>query len=43
LQGDLNNWYETILNPQKPASTMTDEELAKYEFLRLQEAHWVVV
>ncbi len=32
LQGGLNNWYETILNPQKPASTMADEELAKYEF-----------
>ena len=34
LQGGLNYWYETILNPAKPASTMSDEELAKYDFRR---------
>ena len=32
LQGGMNNWYETILNPKKPASTVPDEELAKYDF-----------
>jgi len=28
----LNFWFETILNPQKPASTSPDEEFAKYDF-----------
>lgn len=32
LQGGMNNWFETIMNPQKPASNVPDEELAKYEF-----------
>jgi len=32
LQGGLNYWAETIVNPSAPASTSPDEELAKYDF-----------
>lgn len=32
LQGGMNYWYETILNPQKPTDLIADEEIAKYEF-----------
>jgi sulfur-carrier protein adenylyltransferase/sulfurtransferase len=32
LEGGLNFWFDTILNPQKPASTSPDEEFAKYDF-----------
>jgi rhodanese-related sulfurtransferase len=32
LEGGLNYWFDNILNPQKPASTSPDEELAKYDF-----------
>lgn len=32
LQGGLNNWYETIVNPKHPASTLPDEDQAKYDF-----------
>ena len=32
LEGGLNYWVETILNPQKPASTSPNEEMAKYDF-----------
>lgn len=32
LEGGLNYWFDAILNPQKPASTSSDEELAKYDF-----------
>ena len=32
LEGGLNYWFEVILNPQKPASTSSDEEFAKYDF-----------
>ncbi|HLN56687.1 MAG TPA: rhodanese-like domain-containing protein [Bacteroidales bacterium] len=32
LEGGLNYWSEAILNPQKPASTSADEELARYDF-----------
>jgi len=32
LEGGLNYWVETIMNPQKPASTAPDEELARYDF-----------
>jgi len=32
LQGGLNYWAETIMNPDKPASTSPNEELAKYDF-----------
>jgi len=32
LEGGLNYWFDTILNPQKPPSTSPDEEFAKYDF-----------
>jgi rhodanese-related sulfurtransferase len=32
LQGGLNYWVETIMNPQKPASTSPNDEFAKYDF-----------
>jgi len=32
LQGGLNYWAETIMNPEAPASTSPNEELAKYDF-----------
>jgi len=32
LQGGLNYWAETIMNPGTPASTSPDEEMAKYDF-----------
>jgi sulfur-carrier protein adenylyltransferase/sulfurtransferase len=32
LEGGLNYWFDSILNPQKPASTSSDEEFAKYDF-----------
>ncbi len=32
LQGGLNYWVETILNPTPPSATSPDEEIAKYDF-----------
>ncbi|HLN21987.1 MAG TPA: rhodanese-like domain-containing protein [Bacteroidales bacterium] len=32
LEGGLNYWFESILNPSKPESTSADEEFAKYDF-----------
>ncbi len=32
LQGGLNYWAETIMNPEKPGSTSPNEEIAKYDF-----------
>lgn len=32
LQGGLNYWAETIMNPTQPSSTSPDEEIAKYDF-----------
>ncbi len=32
LQGGLNYWAETIMNPEKPSSSSPDDELAKYDF-----------
>lgn len=32
LQGGLNYWTETILNPSAPALTSPDDEIAKYTF-----------
>ena len=32
LQGGLNYWAETILNPQKPSDSSPNDELAKYDF-----------
>lgn len=34
LEGGLNYWFDTILNPEKPSSTSPDEEFAKYDFRR---------
>jgi sulfur-carrier protein adenylyltransferase/sulfurtransferase len=32
LQGGVNYWAETILNPSQPSSAASDDELAKYDF-----------
>lgn len=32
LQGGLNYWVESIVNPEKPGSTSPNEEIAKYDF-----------
>jgi len=32
LQGGMNYWAETIMNPSQPPSTAPDDELAKYDF-----------
>ena len=32
LEGGLNYWFDAIMNPQKPATTSSDEEFAKYDF-----------
>jgi rhodanese-related sulfurtransferase len=32
LQGGLNFWAQTIMNPQKPDQTAPDDEMAKYNF-----------
>ena len=32
LQGGLNYWVETILNPESPLATNPDDEIAKYDF-----------
>ena len=32
LQGGLNYWAETIMNPQVPRATSPDDEFAKYDF-----------
>jgi rhodanese-related sulfurtransferase len=32
LMGGLNYWVESIMNPQKPSSVSSDEEMAKYNY-----------
>ncbi|MCF7807935.1 MAG: rhodanese-like domain-containing protein [Candidatus Marinimicrobia bacterium] len=32
LQGGLNYWFDTIMNPQAPSVYSADEEFAKYDF-----------
>jgi rhodanese-related sulfurtransferase len=32
LQGGMNYWAETIMNPSAPPSTSPDEEIARFEF-----------
>jgi rhodanese-related sulfurtransferase len=32
LQGGLNYWAETIMNPEAPGATSPNEEIAKYDF-----------
>jgi rhodanese-related sulfurtransferase len=34
LEGGLNYWFDAIMNPQKPASTSSDEEFAKFDFAK---------
>jgi sulfur-carrier protein adenylyltransferase/sulfurtransferase len=38
LEGGLNYWFEAIFNPQKPASTNSNEEFAKYDFRKAASA-----
>jgi rhodanese-related sulfurtransferase len=32
LQGGLNYWFDTIMNPQEPSTLAANEEFAKYDF-----------
>jgi len=32
MQGGMNYWAETIMNPTQPAATAADDELARYDF-----------
>ncbi len=32
MQGGLNYWFDTIMNPQEPSVYSADEEFAKYDF-----------
>ena len=32
MQGGMNYWAETIMNPSQPAATAADDELARYDF-----------
>lgn len=32
MMGGLNHWAETIMNPEKPASTSPNDEFARYDF-----------
>ncbi len=32
LQGGLNYWFDTIMNPKEPPVTSPDEEFARYDF-----------
>ncbi|MEI7897905.1 MAG: rhodanese-like domain-containing protein [bacterium] len=32
LQGGLNYWMETILNPAKPVNVISNDEIARYDF-----------
>ncbi len=32
MQGGLNHWAETIMNPAQPSATAADDELARYDF-----------
>lgn len=32
MQGGMNYWAETIMNPSRPAATASDDELARYDF-----------
>jgi len=32
MQGGMNYWAETIMNPAQPAATAPDDELARYDF-----------
>jgi hypothetical protein len=32
MQGELNYWAETIMNPEAPSSSSPNDEIAKYQF-----------
>lgn len=32
MEGGMNHWAETIMNPTQPAASAADDELAKYDF-----------
>ncbi|NQV43209.1 MAG: rhodanese-like domain-containing protein [Candidatus Marinimicrobia bacterium] len=32
MQGGLNYWFDTIMNPEEPSATSPNEEFAKYDF-----------
>ncbi len=38
MQGGLNHWAETIMNPTKPSSTAASDEFAKYDFRKAMNA-----
>ncbi len=38
MQGGMNHWAETIMNPQKPAATAPSDEFAKYDFRKAMNA-----
>ncbi len=38
LQGGLNYWMETIMNPEKPGTLAANDELARYDFRKAASA-----
>jgi rhodanese-related sulfurtransferase len=34
MKGGLNEWFETIIQPQQPPETASDEEIDRYQFRR---------
>ena len=34
LKGGLNEWFETIIQPERPPETASDEEIDRYQFRR---------
>lgn len=40
MQGGLNYWTETILNPSKPSNLQADDEIAKYDFRQGASQHF---
>jgi 3-mercaptopyruvate sulfurtransferase SseA len=38
LQGGLNYWMETIMNPEKPGNLAANDELARYDFRKAASA-----
>jgi len=40
LQGGLNYWTETILNPEKPSDLQADDEIARYDFRKGASQHF---
>lgn len=38
LQGGLNYWMETIMNPEKPGNLASNDEIARYDFRKAASA-----